>query len=157
MTGCRASRSLDSTTSERPVKRLKVVQYETNTAWVNAALGTVEAPISWDVGELPVDSIPAVEVKDEVMSPKETVHALSSDAPMAVVDESSCLPISSSLGEVSVSASTPVPAVDVATSLYSNATHYMEFPVPKREFRQRLADTFGACVRTGLLDPDPCW
>ena len=36
---------------ERPIKRLKAIAYESNPALIDAALGTVQAPVSWD-GEL---------------------------------------------------------------------------------------------------------
>lgn len=129
--------------AERLVKRLKSIQYESNPALIDAALGTVEAPISWDAE---LDFI----TRDEqfVISPVQTAPPASADDRM-VIDEGNS------------TSGTPRKAFVPPSTQVGNEWRMPTCGVPKRavlspylsrgaQFRQRLDAFFGenTTVRT---------
>lgn len=127
---------------ERLVKRLKPIQYESNSALIDAALETVQAPISWDA------ELDFIVRDDDVIIPVQTLQVPSAEVRMTL-DEG--VHTASSPGESSVSPLTPVgnercmptlgdPKRPVLTPYLSRGT----------KFRQRLGAIFGenATVRT---------
>lgn len=133
----------------RTVKRLKAIQYESNAALIDAALGTVEAPIGWDA------ETDFITRHEDFVTPAQITHIAPADAQMPVVDGGD-LVASWSPGEGSVSSSGQTPA--------GNEWHMPTSGGPKRpllspylsrgaRFRQRLDTIFGenAIVRTDRL------
>ncbi|KAH0839570.1 hypothetical protein J3R83DRAFT_485 [Lanmaoa asiatica] len=63
---------------ERPVKRLKPIQYESNPALIDAALGTAQAPIGWDA------EVDIIVRNDDFVNPALTARVPSADGRMDV-------------------------------------------------------------------------
>lgn len=129
---------------ERPVKRLKAIQYETNPALIDAALGTVQAPISWDAE---IDII----TREEGFAPAQTTRAQAPSVDgRTAVDEGD--PTASSY---SVPASAQMPAGDpyhllTGRGLIRAAPVLSPYQSRSAKFRERLDAIFGenTIVRT---------
>lgn len=129
---------------ERPVKRRKPISYELNPALIDAALGTVQAPISWNA-RLNI-------IGDEnSVSPAQTVHVPSADVRM-VVDEG--VHTAGSPGKGSSLPSTPA-ANEWRTPTWGDPKRAVLESYLSRgsQFRQRLNAIFGAnaIVRTDRI------
>lgn len=121
---------------ERPVKRLKPIQYETNPELIDAALGTVRAPISWDAE---MDIITRGD--DNVVIPAQSARVPSANVQMTVDEgDKGCVPSSSSVGNEWHMPTWGNPKRTVLTPYLSRGA----------KFRQQLDVMFGenATVRT---------
>jgi hypothetical protein len=132
---------------ERPVKRLKPFQYESNSALIDAALGTVQAPICWDA------EMDFITRDDDFVNPAQTVHVASADARMSV-DSGDLAGSSPGKGSVPPSAQTPV-RNEWRMPTWGGPKRAILSPYLSRgtKFRQRLDAIFGenVTVRTDRI------
>ena len=130
---------------ERPVKRLKPFQYESNPTLIDAALGTVQAPISWDA------EMDFITRDEDFVPPTQTVHVPS--AGMAV-DGCDLAANTSGKGSVPSSARTPV-GIEWRMPTWGGPKGAILSPYLSRgaKFRQRLDTIFGenVTVRTDRI------
>ena len=130
---------------ERPVKRLKPIQYEGNPALIDAALETVEAPISWEA-EMDIITRDA----DFVM-PAQAVHMAASANVRMAVDGSALAASPPVKGSAPSSDRTPVENEwRMPTWVGPKKPILLPYQSRGAKFRQRLDAIFGAntTVRT---------
>ncbi|KAF8556290.1 hypothetical protein OG21DRAFT_1495667 [Imleria badia] len=131
---------------ERPVKRFKPIQYEANHALIDAALGTVEAPISWDA------EMDFITRDEDYMAPV---------ARTAQVDTYADVRVAVDGGDLAASSLVKDPAPSLTQTPVENEWRMPTWVGPKEavlssylsrgaKFRQRLDAIFGedATVRT---------
>ena len=137
---------------ERPVKRLKPFQYELNPALIDAALGTVQAPISWDA------EMDFITRDDDFVTSAQTIHVASADVRMAA-DGGDLAASSPGVGSVPPSAQTQV-GNEWRMPTWGGPKRAILSPYLSRgaKFRKRLDDIFGenVIVRTDrIVRPRP--
>ena len=131
---------------ERPAKRLRTILYEANVALIDKALGTVQAPVSWDA------EMDIITRDDDVMTSAQAVlvHVSSMNDRTGV--DADTVTASSLRSPAPVSAQT---SIDHAWRMPNPMRHWQQpvlspYQCRGAKFRQRLDAAFGAnaTVRT---------
>ena len=133
----------------RAVKRLKAIQYESNAALIDAALGTVEAPIGWGA------EMDFITRDEDFVTPAQTARVASADVQMAVGGGGGLAASFPGKGSVSSSGQAPVVRNEWHMPASGGSKRALLSPYLSRgaRFRQRLDTIFGedATVRTDRI------
>ncbi|KAF8450929.1 hypothetical protein L210DRAFT_3756415 [Boletus edulis BED1] len=130
-----ASLPQDIPQPERPAKRIKPIQYEANPTLIDAALGTEQAPISWDA------ELDFITQDEDLVAQAQTVHVTSAAEVQMAADENdptaSSAPVPSSAQPQVLGNECGMPMWDPKGTVLS--------PYQSRgaKFRQRLHAIFG--------------
>ncbi|KAG6375055.1 hypothetical protein JVT61DRAFT_3837 [Boletus reticuloceps] len=131
-----ASLPQDIPQPERPAKRIKPIQYEANPTLIDAALGTEQAPISWDA------ELDFITRDEDLVAQAQTVHVASAADVQMAADEND--PTASS-ALVPSSAQPPVLGNEYRMPTWGDPKGTVFSPYQSRgaKFRQRLEAIFG--------------